>query len=66
MGAIIGEILVDVIDGIRNATRESIAAALRASADKVERGDLVPDEALEKAKKDQSRIEAIREKLRGK
>jgi hypothetical protein len=64
MGAIIGEIIGDVLMGIKDATRESIAAAMRAAADKVERSDLVPDEALERAKKDQARIDAIREKFR--
>jgi hypothetical protein len=63
MGAIIGELIVDVIAGARNATRESIAAAMRAAADKVERGDLVPEEALERAKKDQSKLDAIRAKF---
>ena len=33
---------------------------MRASADKVERGDLVADEALERANKDQSKLDAIR------
>jgi hypothetical protein len=64
MGAIIGEIIGDVLMGIKDATRESIAAAMRAAADTVERSDLVPDEALERAKKDQARIDAIREKFR--
>jgi hypothetical protein len=64
MGAIIGEIIGDVLMGIRDATRESIAAAMRAAADKVERGDIVPDEALERAKKDQARIDSIRDKFR--
>jgi len=65
MGAIIGGILGDVIEGITDITRESIAAAMRAAADKFERGDIVPDEALERAKKDQNRIDSIRERLRG-
>ena len=60
MGALIGELIVDIVSGIKNATRESIAAAMRASADKVERGDLVADEALERANKDQSKLDAIR------
>lgn len=64
MGAIIGGILGDVIEGITDITRESIAAAMRAAADKFERGDIVPDEALEQAKKDQSRIDSIRERVR--
>jgi len=65
MGAIIGGILGDVIEGITDITRESIAAAMRSAADKFERGDIVPDEALEQAKKDQSRIDSIRARLRG-
>jgi hypothetical protein len=65
MGAIIGELIVDVISGVKDATRNSIAAAMRAAADKVERGDLVPDEALDRAKKDQGRLDAIRAKFRG-
>ena len=60
MGALIGELIVDIVSGIKNATRESIAAAMRASADKVERGHLVADEALERANKDQSKLDAIR------
>ena len=60
MGALIGELIVDIVSGIKNATRESIAAAMCASADKVERGDLVADEALERANKDQSKLDAIR------
>ncbi len=60
MGALIGELIVDIVSGIKNATRESIAAAMRASADKVERGDLVADDALERANKDQSKLDAIR------
>lgn len=63
MGALIGELIVDVVSGIKNATRESIAAAMRASADKVERGDLVADDALERASKDQDRLDAIRKKF---
>ena len=63
MGALIGELIVDIVSGIKNATRESIAAAMRAAADKVERGDLVADEALERAKKDQSKLDAIRAKF---
>lgn len=63
MGALIGELIVDVVSGIKNATRESIAASLRAAADKVERGDLVPDAALERAKNDQSKLDAIRAKF---
>ena len=65
MGAIIGGIIVEVIEGITDITRESIAASMRAAADKFERGDIVPDEALAQAKKDQSRIDSIRAKLRG-
>ena len=64
MGALIGELIVDVVSGIQDATRESIAAAMRAAADKVERGDLVPDEALERATKDQDKLDAIRAKFR--
>lgn len=63
MGALIGELIVDVVSGIKNATRESIAAAMRAAADKVERGDLVADEALERANKDQDKLDAIRAKF---
>ena len=63
MGALIGELIVDIVSGIKNATRESIAAAMRASADKVERGDLVADAALERATKDQDRLDAIRKKF---
>lgn len=63
MGALIGELIVDIVSGIKNATRESIAAAMRASADKVERGDLVADDALERASKDQDRLDAIRKKF---
>jgi hypothetical protein len=65
MGALIGELIFEVIDGVKDATRESIAAAMRAAADKVERGDIVPDEALARAKKDQGRIDDIRARLRG-
>lgn len=65
MGAIIGGIIVEVIDGIKDITRESIASSIRAAADKLERGDIVPDEALEQAKKDQARIDRIRARLRG-
>jgi len=64
MGAILGGILGDVIEGITDITRESIAASIRAAADKFERGDIVPDEALERARKDQSRIDTIRARLR--
>lgn len=64
MGALIGELIVDVVSGIKDATRGSIAAAMRAAADKVERGDLVPDEALERANKDQDKLDAIRAKFR--
>jgi hypothetical protein len=60
----LGELLLDVVSGIRDASRESLATAMRAAADRVERGDLVPDEAFEKAKKDQGRIDSIRERLR--
>jgi hypothetical protein len=64
MGAMIGELIFDIVAGISDATRESLAAAMRAAADKVERGDLVPEEAFKQAKKDQGRIDAIRERLR--
>jgi hypothetical protein len=63
MGALIGELIVDVVSGIKNASRESLAAAMRAAADKVERGDLVADEALERANKDQSKLDAIRSRF---
>lgn len=64
MGALLGGIIGDVIGGITDATRESIAAAMRAAADKIERGDLVPDEALALAKKDENRLDSIRERKR--
>jgi hypothetical protein len=64
MGALLGGIIGEVIEGVADATRESIAAAMRAAADKIERGDIVPDEALELAKKDQSRLDAIRARKR--
>ncbi len=63
MGALIGELIVDIVGGIKNATRESLAAAMRAAADKVERGDLVADDALERANKDQGKLDAIRKKF---
>ena len=66
MGAIISELVIGIIDGVTDATRESIAAGLRAAADRVERGDLVPEEALAQALADQSRIDSARERLRGK
>jgi hypothetical protein len=65
MGALIGGIIGDVIEGITDATRESIASAMRAAADKIERGDIVPDEALALARKDESRLDAIRARKRG-
>lgn len=66
MGAIIGPIVVELVGSIAVATRESVAATLRALAEKVERGDLVPDAAFEQAKKDQDRIDTIREGIQGK
>jgi len=64
MGALIGELIVDIVSGLKNATRQSLAAAMRAAADKVERGDLVPDEALERATQDQDKLDAIRARFR--
>jgi len=64
MGAMIGELILDVVSGIKNATRESLAAAMRVAADRVERGDLVPDEAFARATKDQDRIDTIRARFR--
>lgn len=60
---VIGQLIGEALGGIAEFTRDSIARRLRQMADDVERGDLIPDEALEKAKATQGRIDSIRDSL---
>ena len=60
---VIGQLIGEAIGGLAEFTRDSIAKHLRKMADEVEAGDLIPDEALAKAKATQGRIDDIRSRL---
>lgn len=63
IGTIVG-FIAEAIMGIRTVTRQAIAASLEELADKVRRGELIPDEALALASKDQTKIEEAKAKLK--
>lgn len=66
MGEIIGNVFgvaVDKFSKMREVSRESIAAKLREIADGVERGDIVPEEALERARARKKLRDDIRDGL---
>lgn len=56
MGRVIGAIVGELVDGISEITRDAISGKLRDIADKIERGDIVPDAVLEKAKSTAQRL----------
>jgi len=61
MGEILGQIVGSVVDAIGDAIdRKSIAKALRGVAGQIERGDIVPDAMLARAKKRVAQIKAAR------
>lgn len=55
-GPIIGALVGTALDKLADLSREAIAAAMRDVADKVERGDIVSDEALAQAKAATARL----------
>lgn len=67
MGAIATIIaaIVEALLGITKITRENIAASLDEIAAKVRNGELIPQEAIDRATSDQDRIDAHRKKLGG-
>ena len=56
MGALLGSLIGTALQGITGITRAAIAASLRDVADKVERGELVSDEAIDALKQSTNRI----------
>jgi hypothetical protein len=62
IGSIVGEV-IDLVGELRDVTRENIAKKLRVLADRIERGDIIPDEALARARARQKKINAIRDSL---
>lgn len=62
IGSIVGEV-VDLVGELRDVTRENIAKKLRVLADRIERGDIIPAEALARARARQQKINAIRDSL---
>jgi hypothetical protein len=64
MGAVIGAIVGELIDGVTEITRAGISGKLRDVADKIERGDIVPDAVLEKAKSTAERLKAARDRYK--
>ncbi len=66
MGALIGSIIAEVVDlvqSLEDLSRENIAKKLRDVAAKIERGDIVPEAALERAKNRKERRDAMRDSL---
>ena len=61
LGSIIGGVIEKVGDLIE---RRSIARALRAAADDIERGDIVPDDVLERARERAKTIAETREQYK--
>ncbi len=60
MGTIIGEILLAIISGVKAfsaPTRGDLAGVLRNVAERITRGDLIPDAALRDAKFVQGKID---------
>lgn len=61
MGSIIGEVIEGLYTGIKNITRQSLADRLEALATKIRRGDLVSDEAIEKANATLKHMQSVRD-----
>lgn len=69
MGEILGEIVKSVVSGVMDSAtkaidRKSIAKALRDTAGKIERKEIVPDAMLARAKKLAADIAAVRDQYR--
>jgi hypothetical protein len=60
MGALIGKIIGVVIDAVDELSRQSLAKALREAAARIERGDMVSDDAIDRAKAATDRIRQLR------
>lgn len=61
MGEVIGKIVGGVVDAVGEAIeRKAIAKALRGLADQIERGDIVPDAMLARAKRTLAKVSAAR------
>lgn len=68
MGSIIGSIIAGIVDELADLvdiSRENIVKKIRDVADRVERGDVVPEEALARAHARQKRVTSIRDRLPG-
>lgn len=63
MGAIIGTLIVTALESITTLTRAGIAASLREVADRVERGDIVSDDAINSLKDTTQKIRDLRREL---
>jgi|JQIA01.1.fsa_nt_gb hypothetical protein len=62
MGGVIGAIVGELIDGGIELTRDAISGKLRNIADKIERGDIVPDAVLEKARNTAERLKNAKDR----
>lgn len=61
MGEVIGHVVHEVVDAIGDEVeRHALAKALRDVAGKIERGDIVPDEMLARAKRRAADVAAAR------
>lgn len=66
MGELIGELFKGVggaIKGIKEFTRDGIADAFEEFARGVRKGDVIPQRAIDEARKNQERIDSIRDSL---
>lgn len=69
MGELIGTIAEIVIKAIevaiatRKSLRAALAESLRDAADKIEKGELLVDDALIRAKADQAKIDQLRRRV---
>jgi hypothetical protein len=56
MGAVLGTLIGVALQGIAGITRAAIVSSLRDVADRVERGELVSDDAIDALKEETDRI----------
>lgn len=65
MGSLLGTVIGHVVDAIGDAVeRRALAKGLRSVATKIERGEIVPDELLAKARETSAAIADAREKYK--
>ncbi len=56
---------IEVAIKTRKSIREALAESLEEAAAKIRAGEIMVDEALDQARRDQSRIDALRKRGRG-